>query len=62
MEILPGVNITMKSSTYYNQRLLIYNNDAVESEEDIHYAMLQTETTDNVLLISGPDWIAPEGN
>ncbi len=43
-----------ESSTYYNQRLLIYNNDAVESEEDIHYAMLQTEAPDNVLLISGP--------
>jgi spermidine synthase len=41
-------------STYYNQRLLIYNNDAVESEEDIHYGMLQAETTDNILLISGP--------
>lgn len=43
-----------ESSTYYNQRLLIYNNDAVESEEDIHYAMLQTVAPDNVLLISGP--------
>jgi spermidine synthase len=41
-------------STYYNQRLLIYNNDAVESEEDIHYGLLQAETTDNILLISGP--------
>jgi spermidine synthase len=42
------------TSIYYNQRLLIYNNDAVESEEDIHYAMLQAESPDNVLLISGP--------
>jgi spermidine synthase len=42
------------TSTYYNQRLLIYNNDAVESEEDIHYAMLQVESPENVLLISGP--------
>jgi spermidine synthase len=41
-------------STYYNQRLLIYNNDAVESEEDIHYGMIQAQATDNVLLISGP--------
>ena len=41
-------------STYYNQRLLIYNNDAVESEEDIHYAMLQTDNPLSVLLISGP--------
>ncbi len=43
-----------ESSTYYNQRLLIYSNDAVESEEDIHYGMLQTESPGNVLLISGP--------
>jgi spermidine synthase len=43
-----------ETSTYYNQRLLIYNNDAVESEEDIHYGLLQAETTDNILLISGP--------
>jgi spermidine synthase len=41
-------------STYYNQRLLIYNNDAVESEEDIHYGLIQAETADNILLISGP--------
>jgi spermidine synthase len=43
-----------ETSTYYNQRLLIYNNDAVESEEDIHYTMLQVKTPDNILLISGP--------
>jgi spermidine synthase len=43
-----------ESSTYYNQRLLIYSNDAVESEEDIHYPMLQTVAPENVLLISGP--------
>jgi len=43
-----------ETSTYYNQRLMVYNNDAVESEEDIHYAMLQSDTPDNVLLISGP--------
>lgn len=41
-------------STYYNQRLLIYNDDAIESEEDVHYAMLQTDNPRNVLLISGP--------
>jgi len=41
-------------STYYNQRLLVYNNDAAESEEDIHYAMLQSDNPDQVLLISGP--------
>jgi spermidine synthase len=43
-----------ETSTYYNQRLLIYNSDAVESEEDIHYAMLQAENPENILLISGP--------
>jgi len=42
------------TSIYYNHRLLIYNNDAVESEEDIHYAMLQVASPDNILLISGP--------
>jgi spermidine synthase len=41
-------------STYYNQKLLVYNNDAVESEEDIHYAMLQSDNPETVLLISGP--------
>jgi spermidine synthase len=55
----PYGNITMgeyhnENSLYYNQRLMIYNNDAVESEEDIHYAMLQVKNPDNVLLISGP--------
>ena len=55
----PYGNITIgeyhgETSTYYNQRLLIYNNDAVESEEDIHYGLLQAETTENILLISGP--------
>ncbi len=43
-----------ETSFYYNQRLLIYNNDAVESEEDIHYTMLQVDNPVNVLLISGP--------
>jgi spermidine synthase len=43
-----------ETSLYYNQRLLIYNNDAIESEEDIHYGLLQAERTDNILLISGP--------
>lgn len=55
----PYGNITQgeymdETSTYYNQRLLAYVDDAMESEEDIHYAMLQTETTENILLISGP--------
>ncbi len=43
-----------ETSLYYNQRLLIYNNDAIESEEDIHYGLLQAKSTDNILLISGP--------
>jgi spermidine synthase len=43
-----------EKSIYYNQRLMIYNNDAAESEEDIHYAMLQVKSPDNVVLISGP--------
>ena len=58
-EDTPYGNITRgeyhnEMSTYYNQRLLIYNNDAVESEEDVHYGLLQAEHTDNILLISGP--------
>jgi spermidine synthase len=43
-----------EKSLYYDQRLLIYNNDAAESEEDIHYTMLQVDNPVNVLLISGP--------
>lgn len=43
-----------EKSFYYNQRLLIYDNDAAESEEDIHYAMLQVDSPVNILLISGP--------
>jgi spermidine synthase len=43
-----------EESLYYDQRLLIYNNDVAESEEDIHYAMLQVDNPINVLLISGP--------
>jgi spermidine synthase len=40
-------------SLYYNQRLVSYNDDATEREEDIHYAMLQRERHNSVLLISG---------
>lgn len=43
-----------KTSIYYNQRLLSYNDDSMESEEDIHYCMLQVNNHDTVLLISGP--------
>ena len=43
-----------EASTYYNQRLLAYSEDVAESEEDIHYAMLQAEKPENILLVSGP--------
>ena len=42
-----------ESSTYYDHRLLTYSDDAAEREEDIHYAMLQVEKPETVLLISG---------
>jgi spermidine synthase len=42
-----------EQSIYYNQRLLSYNADVTESEEDIHYAMLQSRNPQNVVLISG---------
>jgi len=42
-----------EQSLYYNQRLLSYQDDVMEREEDIHYAMLQRERHNNVLLISG---------
>jgi spermidine synthase len=40
-------------NVYYNQRLLIYNDDIIEREEDIHYAMLQSKSPEKVILISG---------
>ena len=54
----PYGNITQsrykgEESLYYNQRLLAYNDDVTEREEDIHYAMLQTESPEKVILISG---------
>lgn len=67
--LLPGVRITStrdtpygnltsgeyrgEQSIFYNQRLLKYSSDAAEREEDIHYAMLQCENPESVLLISG---------
>ena len=42
-----------EATTYYDHRLLNYSDDATEREEDIHYAMLQTEKPESVLLISG---------
>ncbi len=50
-----------EKSIYYNQRLLKYNDDIVEREEDIHYAMLQHKSPENVVVISGsPESHLPE--
>jgi len=67
--LLPGIKITStkdtpygnitkgnykgEESTYYNQRLLSYKNDVTDREENIHYAMLQCESPEKVILISG---------
>jgi spermidine synthase len=67
--LLPGVKVTETEDTpygnitegnykgevsvYYNQRLLAYNDDVIEREENIHYAMLQCESPDKVILVSG---------
>ncbi|MDP4222515.1 MAG: hypothetical protein Q8868_04305 [Bacteroidota bacterium] len=40
-------------STFYDQKLLTFSNDAIESEEDIHYALLQNDKPEDILLISG---------
>ena len=42
-----------EAAIYYNHRLLAYNDDAIEREEDIHYAMLQRANPENVIIISG---------
>ncbi|MCE5347429.1 MAG: hypothetical protein LLG13_14240 [Bacteroidales bacterium] len=54
----PYGNITQgkyhnEKSLYYNQRLLSYNDDVIEREENIHYAMLQREFSEKVILVSG---------
>src|SRR4030042_6635172 len=67
--LLPGITVTGTKDTpygnitygeyadekrvYYNQRLLAYNDDAAEREENIHYALLQNDNPEKVLLISG---------
>ena len=67
--LLPGLKVTLTKDTsygnitqgnykgeeslYYNQRLLAYNNDVTEREEDIHYAMLQSESPEKVIMVSG---------
>ncbi len=40
-------------SMYYNQRLLSYSEDAVEREENIHYALLPAKNPQKILLVSG---------
>ena len=57
-EDTPYGNITKgeyrgEESMYYNQRLLAYNDDVTEREEDIHYAMLQSDSPEKVIIISG---------
>ncbi len=57
-EDTPYGNITKgeyrgEESMYYNQRLLAYNDDVTEREEDIHYAMLQSDSPEKVIMISG---------
>jgi spermidine synthase len=42
-----------EKSVYYNQRLQSWSNDEIEREENIHYAMLQHNTPENILIISG---------
>jgi spermidine synthase len=67
--LLPGIKVTEsydtpygnitsadykgEESIYYNQRLQSWSNDEIEREENIHYAMLQHEKPEKVLLISG---------
>jgi spermidine synthase len=67
--LLPGIKVTGTKDTpygnitkgkykgeeslYYNQRLLAFKDDVTEREEDIHYAMLQSELPEKVILISG---------
>jgi spermidine synthase len=42
-----------EESVYYNHRLIAYSDDAIEREEDIHYALLQRKNQKSVILISG---------
>lgn len=54
----PYGNITQgnykgESSLYYNQRLISYLGDIAESEENIHYAMLQCDSPEKVIVVSG---------
>jgi spermidine synthase len=67
--LLPGIKVTGskdtaygnvtkgrykgEESTYYNQKLLSYKDDVILREENIHYAMLQSDSPGKVILISG---------
>jgi spermidine synthase len=54
----PYGNITIgdyagEESKFYNHRLIAYNDDVIEREEDIHYALLQLNNPEKVLMIAG---------
>jgi spermidine synthase len=67
--LLPGIKVNKSEDTpygnivrgeyggepsiYYNQRLVSYQANTVEKEENIHYAVLQSRNPDKLLLISG---------
>jgi len=40
-------------SVFYNHRLIDYEQDEKQTEENIHYAMLQSEAPEEILIISG---------
>ena len=42
-----------EESIYYNEKLLAYNDDVMEREEDIHYALLQRPHPEKVIMVSG---------
>jgi spermidine synthase len=68
-QLLPGIKVTNtfdtpygnitsgtyggEESLYYDHNLVKWQNDEMEREENIHYAMLQSNNPDKVLLISG---------
>lgn len=67
--LLPGIKVTYSKDTpygnitsgrysgeesiYYNHRLIRWQNDEIEREENVHYAMLQHDSPGKVLVISG---------
>jgi spermidine synthase len=42
-----------EKSIFYDHRLIDYEQDAKEREEDIHYAMVQQDNPEDILIISG---------